>query len=312
MTLLYTDPIFLEHDTGTHPERAQRLRQVTAHLRRTGLEQKCQVVECPQATVEDLAAVHGTDYIASVAEFARQGGGRIEADTVLSPRSYDAAACAAGAVCDAVRQVVAGPDKRALCLVRPPGHHALERDAMGFCLFNNVAVAARVATRQLGLHRVLIVDWDVHHGNGTQAAFWEDPQVAFFSIHRWPFYPGTGWTDETGAGNGLGTIENLPVEFGTPRAEYLKLFGDELDRFAARTKPELVIVSAGFDSHRDDPVGSLGLETEDFIPLSRNVLEVADQYAEGRIVSALEGGYNPGVLAGCVEAHLEELLAAAD
>jgi acetoin utilization deacetylase AcuC-like enzyme len=204
--------------------------------------------------------------------------------------------------------VVRGEDSQALCLVRPPGHHALRDGAMGFCLFNNVAVGARVATAEFNLDHVLVVDWDVHHGNGTQNAFWEDGQIGFLSIHRWPFYPGTGRADETGSGRGLRWIANVPVEMGTSRADYLQQFTAALELLAQRVKPQLVILSAGFDSHRDDPVGSLGLETEDFEPLTAAVLDIADTYAGGKVVSVLEGGYNPGVLAGCVELHLRTLL----
>jgi acetoin utilization deacetylase AcuC-like enzyme len=178
---------------------------------------------------------------------------------------------------------------------------------MGFCLINNVAVAARVAVDEFDLDRVLIVDWDVHHGNGTQDIFYEDPRIGYFSMHRWPFYPGTGAADETGAGAGLGATKNVPVAFGTPRREILASFDHELRRFAERIKPQLVIISAGFDSHAEDPIGSLGLETEDFGEQTRSVLAVAEQYAEGRIVSVLEGGYNPPVLAECVSLHLERL-----
>jgi acetoin utilization deacetylase AcuC-like enzyme len=160
----------------------------------------------------------------------------------------------------------------------------------------------------LGLDRVLIVDWDIHHGNGTQATFWEEPKVGFLSIHRWPFYPGTGDSDETGGGRGLGTKLNLPVEFGTPRKDYLTLFGDRLEEFAAKMQPKLVLLSAGFDTHRLDPVGNLGLETEDFTPLTNMVLDVADTYAGGKIVSVLEGGYDPKLLGDCVAVHLAEML----
>ena len=169
-----------------------------------------------------------------------------------------------------------------------------------------------MATDEHQLDRVLIVDWDVHHGNGTQDAFWTDPRVGFFSIHRWPFYPGTGDSDETGSGDGLGTTLNLPVQFGTPRSEYLARFRAALEKFADKLHPQLVLISAGFDSHREDPIGSLELETEDFQKLSRVVQDVADTHAQGRVVSVLEGGYNPGVLAACVEAHLSELLRASN
>jgi acetoin utilization deacetylase AcuC-like enzyme len=308
MTLLYSDPVFLKHDTGKHPERAERLLQVTAHLKRVGLDVRCGQPPWEAISRDRLARVHGLDYVDEVARFAEAGGGRIEADTVVSRDSFQIACRAAGAVCDAVQRVIAGEDPRALCLVRPPGHHALRNEAMGFCLFNNVALGAKTATAEFQLNRVLVVDWDVHHGNGTQNSFWTDGQVGFLSIHRWPFYPGTGRKDETGSGPGLGMIRNLPTEFGTSRAEYLKRFTTELHQFAAHVKPELVLVSAGFDSHRDDPIGSLGLETEDFKPLTEAVLEVADTYAGGKLVSVLEGGYNPGILAGCVELHLQTLL----
>ena len=179
---------------------------------------------------------------------------------------------------------------------------------MGFCLFNNVAIGARMAIDELGLDRVLVVDWDVHHGNGTQESFWRDEQVGFLSIHRFPFYPGTGDADETGSGPGLGTTLNLPVAFGTSRAEYLKWFTTELEQFADRIKPQLVLVSAGFDSHRRDPIGSLGLEVDDFATLTQAVRAIAAEHAQARIVSVLEGGYNPPVLADCVAMHLTELL----
>lgn len=179
---------------------------------------------------------------------------------------------------------------------------------MGFCLFNNVAVAARLATGPLQMERVLIVDWDVHHGNGTQDAFWSDERVGFLSIHRYPFYPGTGAADETGGGAGLGTICNLPTRMGTSRAEYRQRFADALDLFAARIRPQLVLVSAGFDAHRLDPIGSLGLETEDFEPLTRCVQQVASQYADGRLVSVLEGGYHPQALADSLHVHLRTML----
>ncbi len=308
MTLLYSSPRFLDHDTGDHPECAERLRHITAGLGATALTTECRRPEWPPVTPERLGRVHALAYAEQVERFAASGGGRIESDTRVSPESSEVALLAAGAVCDAVERVVAGEDQRALCLVRPPGHHALATAPMGFCLFNNVAIGARLATAELGLDRVLVVDWDVHHGNGTQDAFWEDEQVAFLSIHRWPFYPGTGSRGETGAGRGLGYTVNLPVEFGTPRGEFLGLFRNRLEEFAARVKPQLVLVSAGFDAHRTDPIGSLGLEVEDFQALSRIVMDVADAYAGGNLVSVLEGGYNPPVLAECVEVHLRELM----
>ena len=309
VTLLYYDPIFLEHDTGAHPECADRVQAIVRHLDKTGLDQQCTRVDCPAAQLSRLKRVHRHDYITSVERFTAKGGGKIESDTIASEKSYEVAVRAAGAVADAVQRVVQGDSKRALCLVRPPGHHALAHSAMGFCLFNNVAIGARVATTEFSIDRVLIVDWDVHHGNGTQAAFWEDEQVGFLSIHRWPFYPGTGSEHETGSGRGLGTTLNLPVAFGTSRSEYQQLFTDRLESFAAKCKPQLVLLSAGFDSHREDPIGSLGLETEDFAQLTRKVIEIAEDHAGGRLVSVLEGGYNTTALAHSVGVHLRELLA---
>jgi acetoin utilization deacetylase AcuC-like enzyme len=309
MTLLYTDPRFLGHRTGEHPENPSRLEHIVRLLDAGGLAAGCRRPDWQPASAGELAGVHQPDYIDEVVEFIRRGGGRIEADTVVGPGSLEAAFLAAGAVRDAVNRVVNGEDKTALCLVRPPGHHAGPAAAMGFCLFNNVAIAARMAVQELQLDRVLVVDWDVHHGNGTQESFWRDEHIGFLSIHRWPFYPGTGAAEETGSGPGLGTTLNLPVSFGTPRSDYLARFTGELGGFADRIKPQLVIVSAGFDSHRTDPIGSLGLEIEDFATLTQAIRAVANQHAGGRIVSVLEGGYNPPVLAECVGVHLAELLA---
>jgi acetoin utilization deacetylase AcuC-like enzyme len=308
MTLLYTNPLFQQHLTGAHPEKPLRLATIEQHLTETGLAARCTPIACQPATVVQIARVHKADYIESVRKYAAGGGGRIESDTVVSEKSYDAALLAAGAACDAVGRVTRGEDKSALCLVRPPGHHALAGAAMGFCLFGNVAVAARAAIAEHQLDSVLIVDWDVHHGNGTQAMFWEDGQVAFLSIHRFPFYPGTGDDDETGHGRGLGCIANLPVEYGTSLAKYHARFERALADLAAKTKPQLVIISAGFDAHREDPIGSLQLETDDFARLTKTVQAIADSYAEGRIVSVLEGGYNPKRLAESVGLHLGELL----
>jgi acetoin utilization deacetylase AcuC-like enzyme len=252
--------------------------------------------------------VHGADYVDSVERFAEKGGGRIEADTVVSRRSFEVASKAAGAALGAVDAVLTGTHRYAVCLTRPPGHHALPASAMGFCLFNNVAIAAEHARRQHHIERVLIVDWDVHHGNGTQDTFYESSDVCFFSAHRYPFYPGTGAADETGTAAGLGATFNLPVNFGTPRKDYLAQFEAVLTHAASRSCPELVLISAGFDAHRADPIGSLGLETEDFEPLTKLVQQVADHYCQGRLVSLLEGGYNVDALAESVACHLKVLM----
>ena len=224
MTLLYSARCFLDHETGHHPECADRIRAIPDRLEKAGLLAKFKRPAFKPVSRHRLARVHSAGYIDEIRAYAKSGGGHIESDTIVSPASFEVALLAAGCVCDAAERIVRGEDTQAMCLVRPPGHHAMPGHAMGFCIFNNIAVAARVAIDSLGLGRVLIVDWDVHHGNGTQATFWEDPQVGFLSIHRWPFYPGTGDEDETGGGPGLGTTLNLPVQYGTSRKDYLARF----------------------------------------------------------------------------------------
>jgi acetoin utilization deacetylase AcuC-like enzyme len=310
MTLLYYDPRFLSHDTGTHPEQPERLRAIVAELERSGLAANCIRPTWEPASRQRIERVHEAEHVDRMAAIAESGGGHADADTVISAASYDVATLAAGAACDAVDRVMKGEAKTALCLVRPPGHHALPDRAMGFCLFNNIAIAACVARDEYSLDRILIVDWDVHHGNGTQDTFYRDGRVGFLSSHRWPFYPGTGDSEETGSGSGLGATRNLPVAFGTPRGAYLERFASELESFADQIRPQLVLVSAGFDSHRTDPIGSLGLETEDFATLTQIVRDIAATHADGRIVSVLEGGYNPPVLAECVATHLRVLIEA--
>lgn len=308
MALLYTDPIFLEHETGSHPESPARLKSVVSQLDENGLIRKFAQGTVRPASRDELLRVHSGEHIDHVREFVAGGGGRIDADTVVSPKSYEVALRAAGTACDAVDQVFGKKHRLACSLSRPPGHHARPANSMGFCLFNNVAIAARHAIKEHDLNRVLVIDWDVHHGNGTQEIFYEDEQVTFFSAHRFPFYPGTGDHDETGTGKGLGTIFNLPVEFGTARRDYHAAFERMLNDSAARCRPELVLVSAGFDAHKLDPIGSLGLETEDFARLTEAVVGVAREHCAGRCVSLLEGGYNVDALADCVELHLQTLL----
>lgn len=308
MTILYSDPRFQEHLTGRHPESPQRLVAVLDRLNKQQLVGRCTKGEFNFATAEQLQRVHTAPHVQRVEKFVADGGGRIEQDTVCSPKSYDAARLAAGAAVAAVDAVMKGTDKTALCLVRPPGHHALPNAPMGFCLFNNVAVAARHAIAAHQLKRVLIVDWDVHHGNGTQDTFYKDEQVYFFSSHRFPFYPGSGDTDETGAGPGVGTKFNLPLPYGIARKEFLTRFENKLTDAAKKCQPELVLLSAGFDAHHEDPVGSLSLESEDFAQLTDLVRQVAKTYCGGKLVSLLEGGYNTARLAESVEIHLEGLL----
>jgi acetoin utilization deacetylase AcuC-like enzyme len=308
MAVIYADDVFKTHDTGQHPECAQRLEAVYKRLTDNKVLDRFEKGHVQAADVREVLRVHGAAYVKSLERFAVGGGGRIESDTVVSRLSYDVALKAVGAAIDAVDQVLSGKHQQAICLARPPGHHAVANSAMGFCLFNNVAIAAKHAIAQHQLERVLIVDWDVHHGNGTQDVFYEDPGVYFFSSHRYPFYPGSGAKTETGQGPGLGTTCNLPLAFGINRDEFRRRFTLELEKFAERCKPELVLVSAGFDAHRLDPIGSLGLESQDYADLTRAVADVAKQYCNGRIVSLLEGGYNVDALAESVQIHLETIL----
>jgi len=311
MTILYSDPLFLKHDTGRHPETADRLRSITALLDKTGLAKRCCRGDYEPLAEDTVGKLHSPKLVAQVKQVAEHGGRHLDVDTVVSPDSFTVALAAAGACTAAVDAVLKGQDHTSLCLVRPPGHHATRTHSMGFCLFNNIALAAQHARTVHQLNRVLIVDWDVHHGNGTQDIFYEDPAVVFYSIHRYGnnFYPGTGAENETGQGKGLGHTFNAPVRYGTSRQDYHSRFRSVLEKAAEKIKPELVLLSAGFDAHARDPVGSLGLELEDFTVLTRQVLDVAKTHAQGRLVSCLEGGYHLDALAESVRAHLEELLA---
>jgi acetoin utilization deacetylase AcuC-like enzyme len=306
--LLYYNDKFTDHDTGQHPECKERVVRLNALLRSTGWIEKSSCHDWEIASEKSIVRVHQPDYFRQLEKWCSQEAGRIEVDTVVSRGSWDAALRAVGAAVDAVKRVIAGEDKRAFCAVRPPGHHALANGPMGFCLFNNVAIAAREALSR-GLSRVMIVDWDVHHGNGTQDAFYHDGQVGFLSIHRSPFYPGTGEADETGAGEGVGTNLNIPVPFGITQKQFFDQFRAGVEKLAARIRPELILISAGFDAHRLDPVGGLCLEAEDFGVLTNIVLDVAKIHAAGRVVSLLEGGYHLDMMPQSVVKHLEKLVA---
>ena len=310
MTILFADPLFQRHDTGRHPEQPARLVVIQNRLENAGLVAQCKKGIYTPLTPDAVAGIHAPEVIARARQFTEAGGGWLEADTFVCPASYQVALAAAGACAAGVDQVLRGVDRTALCLVRPPGHHANAQRSMGFCLFNNVALAADHARKAFGLDRILIVDWDVHHGNGTQDIFWADPTVAFLSIHRYGhgFYPGSGNNDETGTGAGLGYTTNVPVHYGTHRPDYRAMFRNAVEKAADKVKPDLIILSAGFDAHVRDPIGSLGLEAEDFADMTRTLLAIADTHAKGRLVSCLEGGYHLEALAESVQAHLEELL----
>lgn len=295
MTLFITDPLYLEHRAEGHLECPERLRAILDHFRARGLFSRLTSWPARDATEDEIALVHDRRYVELVRQASARGGGWLDADTYLNERSYAAAVRAAGGVLAAVEAVRDGRDRTAFCAVRPPGHHALPGQGMGFCLFNNVAIAARFTRK-----RALIVDWDLHHGNGTQAIFWEDPSVWYVSFHRSPFYPGTGEEDERGAGN----IFNRPVPWGTPWREILGWLEGMLERAAREFRPEIVFISCGFDAYAGDPLGGLGLRPEDFRTMTERVRALGTP-----VVSSLEGGYDLEGLGPCAEAHVQGLLA---
>lgn len=309
MTLLIYDDIFLSHDTGYgHPENAKRLENTVRYLKQGKLWEWLRVEKPRTASVEEIELVHPQAYIKDVEQIANNGGGWLDGDTPVSHDSYAAAIYAAGAPLIAVDLIMKGEEKNAFCLVRPPGHHATPGSGMGFCLFNNAAIAARYVQSKYRVRRILIVDWDVHHGNGTQDAFYNDPSVLYFSMHRYPFYPGTGRKEEDGEGSGKGFTINVPLSAGTKPDQYLELFTEIMIHRVNQFSPEFIIVSAGFDAYKADPIGGLNLEREDFRTLTEVVMESAEKHCYGRIVSCLEGGYNLSDLPLCIEAHLKALL----
>ena len=301
---LYTHASCLRHSAGPgHPESPARLQSVLAALDDPGFAALARA-EAPRATRDQLARVHEAALIDDIfANAPEQGFVRFDADTVMSPDSLEAALCAAGAVCAAVDAAIDGSATRAFCAVRPPGHHATRNAAMGFCLFNNVAVGAAHALAR-GIERVAIVDFDVHHGNGTQDIFWSEPRVLYASTHQSPLYPGTGTRAETGVGN----IVNAPLPPRSGSAEFRMAF-EQVVLPALRTfKPQLVIISAGFDAHRLDPLADLNLDAEDYAWATRELVDIATKYASGRVVSSLEGGYSLTALRESTAAHVGALM----
>ncbi len=307
-TLLFTHPACLEHDPGqSHPESPARLEAVLAALDAPGfdgLERR----EAPEATREQLTRVHPEDYVNEVLDaIPATGHSGLDADTIVSPGSGEAAKRAAGAVCAAVDAVAAGEGGNAFCAVRPPGHHAEPVRAMGFCLFNSVAVGALQARAAHGLKRVAVIDFDVHHGNGTQAAFWEDPGLFYASTHQMPLYPGTGGADERG---GSGNIVNVPLAPMAGSLEFRHGMRETILPALIRFEPDFVLISAGFDAHEDDPLAGLCLHEDDYAWATSELLAVARDFCGGRLVSTLEGGYDLNALARSAAAHVSALVAA--
>lgn len=305
-------PVYLEHDTGQHVENARRLSAVLTHLAKTGLKERLTVLEPRAATPTELALVHDRRYLDHIREQGQRGGGWLDPDTVMSAGSYQAAVYAAGGALRASELVFKGEIASAFVLARPPGHHATPDSAGGFCLFNNIAVAAAYLLTEQRLKRVLIIDFDVHHGNGTQAAFYERPEVLYISTHQFPLYPGTGQVEETGRGVGKGTTINLPLPAGSGDAEYLRAFEEVIIPAARRFRPQFILVSAGYDGHWLDPLAAMRLTTGGYARLVGIINELAGELSGGRLVFTLEGGYHLGALAHAVAATLAVLLGSPD
>jgi len=297
---------YLGHDMGPdHPESPQRLRAILARLEETGLLPTLVPITPHPATDEWVTQIHTPSYVKALRRRApQQGYVSLDADTAMSPGSLNAAYLAAGGVLAAIDAIMDRRVDNAFCAVRPPGHHAEADRAMGFCLINNVAVAARYFQKRHGLERIAIVDWDVHHGNGTQQAFYQDPSVFFFSTHQSPCYPGTGGADERGDGKGEGYTLNVPLPAGVGDKEYLEIFNHLLRPALASYQPDAIIISAGFDAHRDDPLAGMNLTDDGYQALTRVVTDIAAEHAGGRVLSCLEGGYNLAALAASVEGHI--------
>ena len=302
---------YLRHDTGAHPERAERLIYTMRKMEENGITEQLKRILPVRASREEIEYVHAAPYVQQVEAICKRGGGMLDLDTPVSSDTCDTALLAAGGVIKAVDEVMGASDnlKHVFALIRPPGHHATSMRGMGFCIYNNVAIAAEHLKRRYGLKRILIVDWDVHHGNGTQDVFFADPSVLYFSTHQYPHYPGTGWLDEVGRGEGRGFTVNVPLPIGTDDAGYLYALNAILVPIAMEFSPEFVLVSAGFDAHAADPLASMNVTSLGFGLFTDLVMEIARKKSQGRVVMALEGGYNLDALAESILCVFKSLLA---
>jgi len=306
ITSLITSDKYKDHITGPgFPESPERLNAIINHLESTGLINDLDIVEPVRKDKNLCKLVHDDEYITRVWEACELGAPLVDtADNPISKNSYDTALLAVGGITEAVDRVFTGKANNAMALLRPPGHHAEKGMAMGFCLFNNVAITAKYAQQNYEVEKVTIIDFDVHHGNGTQHIFESDPTVMYASLHQYPFYPGTGADDEIGIGDGKGTTINYPLNYGVGDDEFIDIFDNSLSDKILKYNPDLIIISAGFDAHIDDPIGGLGVTTKGFYNISNTIMKFAAEVCNGKIISSLEGGYNLKAQAESVEAHL--------
>jgi len=300
---------FLHHNPGEgHPESPERLKRIIGYIKSNPQFRRLEFFEPRPATINEIEYVHRGDYIQRVARICERGGGNLDPDTVLSRESFNSALLAVGAGLTASDLIMEGKVRNAFCAVRPPGHHAEADRGMGFCIFNNVAITARYLQKKYSIERILIIDWDVHHGNGTQQIFEEDDSVFYFSIHQYPHYPMTGRAEERGTGKGEGFTLNVPLSPGADDKVYLIVFRELLNRLVENFKPQFILISAGFDCHRGDPLGGMLISEAGFYEITKIVVEWGKKFAEGRIISYLEGGYSNEYLPLSVGAHLLALM----
>ncbi len=305
---VYRDPIYIAHETGSfHPESPQRLEVIYSMLEDNGVRRLYEQCSMRKAELHEITLIHSASHFERVAATAGVPQSYLDADTQTSEDSFDAALYAAGAVLDGIDLVISGKMRNIFALVRPPGHHAERDRAMGFCLFNSIAIGAQYAIKKHALERVLIVDWDLHHGNGTQHSFYDDQRVLYFSTHQYPFYPGSGDFQETGTGIGRGFSVNVPLGMGCGDNDFYTIFKEVLEPIADLYRPQLVLVSAGFDTHFDDPLGGMKMTPDGYAALAGLVQQIANRHAEGRLLLTLEGGYSLSGLRDSVRAVIEQL-----